>query len=339
MRFWKFLQYNNAVPIALTVLVLGGGSAFAATDPAAVYSAQQQVVSIDNTYIANKDLSTYSPQAQITGVTEDTDNYYVAYDFSTIDLVNSTWQDTTKQLTLKVSKDSLAGTDLGLYVAEQLKQNVDAEVERLKNTQEIEKKNVTQKVVATVYGGLIGKMLSASTETIPGYTPVIAPVLPSLASDATTTDANAAAAALTLASTTSNSSQQQPLTQEQIQLLIQQQVNLLLAQNAASSTPSVTTNNPPPPSGGGTTPPPADTATTTPTQTATTTSSTTATTTAPTTTASTTTPPSTPPTTTASSTPTTTPDPTPTPEPDPTPAPTETTPAPTPTTDASSTTP
>ena len=243
MRFWKFLQYNNAVPVVLSVLILGGGSAFAATDPAAVYSAQQQVVSIDNTYIANKDLSAYSPQAQITAVTEDTDNYYVAYDFTTIDLVNSTWQDTTKQRSLKVSKVALGNNDLGLYVAEQLKENVAAELVRLKDTQQIEKKSVTQKVVATVYGGLIGKMLDSSTETLPGYTPVIAPTPPSLASDASTT-AQVASVAVVVP-TPSVDTSQTTMTQDQITQLVQQQVNALLAQYNTGSRSGDTTVPPP----------------------------------------------------------------------------------------------
>ena len=38
MSFVKFLSYNNAVPIALTLIMVGGASAFAATDPQAIYS-------------------------------------------------------------------------------------------------------------------------------------------------------------------------------------------------------------------------------------------------------------------------------------------------------------
>ena len=257
MHVWKFLQYNNAVPVALSILILGGGSAFAATDPAAVYSAQQQVVSIDNTYIANKDLSVYSPQAQITAVTEDTDTYYVAYDFTTIDLVNSTWQDTTKQRSLKVSKAMLGNNDLGLYVAEQLKENVAAELVRLKDTQEIEKKSVTQKVVATVYGGLIGKMLDSSTETLPGYTPVIAPTPPSLASDASST-AQVASVVVAVPTPSANTSQA-TMTQDQITQLVQQQVNELLAQhNIGPASPGTNTSPTPVPDP---TPPPTPTPT------------------------------------------------------------------------------
>jgi len=82
----NFIKYNNLVPITLGVIFLGSGAAFAASDPQAIYNAQQEVVSVDNTYIVGKDLSAYTPRVQITGVTEDGDNYYVSYVIATIDL-------------------------------------------------------------------------------------------------------------------------------------------------------------------------------------------------------------------------------------------------------------
>ena len=170
----KFLQYNNAVPIAVSLVLLGAGGAFAATDPGAIYSSSQQVVSIDNTYIVNKDLSTYSPQVQIISVSEDSTNYYVNYNFYTIDLKNGVWQDVTKNEIMNVSKADLGQyRDLGLYVTDQLKQITDRELSYLKQVQAIEQKNVTQKVVATQYGGLVGKFLNTTTEEIPGYTPIV----------------------------------------------------------------------------------------------------------------------------------------------------------------------
>ncbi len=175
-QFSKFIQYHNAVPIALGIMVLGAGATFAATNPQAIYSTQEQVVSIDNTYIVNKDFSAYTPRAEITGVTEDADYYYVAYKFYTIDLQDSVWQDVVKDETMNVSKADLgAYRDLGVYVTGQLKQNIDREIQRLTETQAIERKNVSQKVVATTYSGLVGKFLDATTETLPGYTPVVLP--------------------------------------------------------------------------------------------------------------------------------------------------------------------
>ena len=175
-----FFKYNNLVPITLGVVFLGAGAAAAATPEgrdaaaAAVLSQEQTVLSIDNTYIANKDLSAYAPRAQILGVTEDEDTYYVSYVIATIDLQDYVWKDVQKSEVMKVSKPDLGPyRDLGVYVTQQLKQILDRELAYLKDVQEKERKQVSQAVVATTYGGLIGQFLDTNMETLPGYTPVV----------------------------------------------------------------------------------------------------------------------------------------------------------------------
>lgn len=178
-RLFHFLQYHNAVPIALGIVVLGAGGVFAATNPEAIYSAEQTVLSVDNTYLANKELSNWTPTVRITEVTEDTENYYVAYDFTTIGLEDYVWKDVTKKETMTVSKPDLGPyRDLGLYVMAQLKQVVDREIAFLKEVQEIEKRSVSQKMVATAYSGLVGALLNDTTEVVPGYVPVVTPPEP-----------------------------------------------------------------------------------------------------------------------------------------------------------------
>jgi len=185
MNIKKFLVYNNTVPIVFGVLFLSSGLVFAANEEArefvadSVYQAEQAVLSIDNTYIANKNLAGYSPKVNISNVTEDTDFYYVAYTFTTIALVDHVWQDTAEQRTMEVDKNVLADyVDLGVYVTEQLKQLVDREIAYLKEVQDIEKKQVTNKVVATAYSGLVGQFIDESTEQLPGYSPlVVAPIV------------------------------------------------------------------------------------------------------------------------------------------------------------------
>ena len=186
--FLHFLQYNNAVPIALAVVFLGAGGVFAATNPETLYRSESTAISIDNTYIAGKDLSSYTPQLRIMGVTEDAEIYYVSYELSTIDIVDAIWQDVVKKDVLKVHKSVLGEYgDLGLYATEQFKQIVDREASYLREVQEIEKKNVTQKVVATAYAGLVGALLDTTTETIPGYVPVVLPPEPEVPMSGTTT--------------------------------------------------------------------------------------------------------------------------------------------------------
>ena len=177
-----FFKYNNLVPIPLGVVFLGAGAAAAATPEvrdaaaAAVLSQEQTVLSIDNTYIANKDLSAYAPRAQILGVTEDEDNYYVSYVIATIDLQDYVWKDVQKSEVMKVSKSDLGPyRDLGVYVTQQLKQILDRELAYLRQVQEKERKQVSQAVVATTYGGLIGQFLDTNMETLPGYEPVVKP--------------------------------------------------------------------------------------------------------------------------------------------------------------------
>ncbi len=175
----NFFQYHNAVPIAVSFALLGAGGVFAATNPEAIFSAEQAVLSADNTYIANKDLSSYTPRIEIRAVTEDDDNYYVAYKFFTIDVDEYVWKDVEKDNILTVAKSVLAPyTDLGVYATKQFKQLIDHELERLKETQEIERRHVSHKVVATAYGGLIGAFLDDTTEEIAGYTPVVVPPVP-----------------------------------------------------------------------------------------------------------------------------------------------------------------
>jgi len=178
MSVLRFIKYNNALPIALSFLLLSFGGAFAASPEVrdAVYGVQERVVSIDNTYISSKDLTSYTPRVQITGVTEDEQNYYVHYAFTTIGLRDAVWQDLNEDKIMEVSKNAIKGRDLGLYVTEQLKQNIDRELSRLREVQEIERRNISSKIVATQYSGLIGKLLDDTTEELPGYVPVVVPV-------------------------------------------------------------------------------------------------------------------------------------------------------------------
>lgn len=172
----NFLAYNNAVPIALGIVFLGAGGALAASPAVqqSVYNVSQTVQSIDNTRIVNADIDVLPFTLQVAGVTEDSDNYYLAYTLSTIRLVEDVWQDVNEQKVLTVPKSGLRGEDLGLYASRQLAEVRDAERARLKETQAIEKKNgETLKVVATAYGGLVGQMFDPTSETFPGYAPVI----------------------------------------------------------------------------------------------------------------------------------------------------------------------
>jgi hypothetical protein len=204
-RVLDFIRYNNALPIALFVLFLGAGGALAASPDLRgdVYTAQSDTVSVDNSYIVNANLDAYTPGIQITNVTEDGDNYYVAYTLQTIDLSDGVWQSVSMPKTLTVAKGALGSRDLGIYVTGQLSEVSGTELTRLRETQTFEKnKGITQKVVATTYSGLIGKFIDPKEETLPGYTPVIP--------DASAQTSSGGSASETPASTDSSSGDSTP---------------------------------------------------------------------------------------------------------------------------------
>ena len=175
-RLFEFFAYNNAIPIAFGILFLGAAGAAAATPEIrdVVIGVSEVTQSIDNSRIVNIDIESYSFAVQITDVREDDDSYYVTYTLQTIDLVDSVWQDILRERELVVSKDALGGKDLGLYATGEIAEVRDAEKRRLTETQTYEREiGTSQKVVATVYNGLVGQFLSPTEATLPNYEPVI----------------------------------------------------------------------------------------------------------------------------------------------------------------------
>lgn len=177
-KFVRFLSYHNAVPISISLVLLTTGAAFAASPEmqGAVISSHSAVVTEDNTYIANKDLASFTPRTEIIKITEDEEYYYVNYKLYTIDIVDYVWQDVVKERTHQVSKMYLEGRDLGAQMTKEFGDLIYHESVYLEDVQKMARQEVTQKTVATVYSGLIGKMLDETTEVFPGYVPVIAPL-------------------------------------------------------------------------------------------------------------------------------------------------------------------
>ncbi len=257
---WNFLKFNNAVPIGLFLLFGMGTAAFAATPAAqqAIYDTQEEVVSVDNSYIVNADIANFDFKLQITSITSDATTYYIAYSYSIIDLVDYVWKPVTVTDTLKYSKLEMQGQDLGLAVSRQLSQLISSKKSYLLSVQTHEKANgQTQKVVATEYSGLVGKFLDPSEQSFPGYVPVVdeaasaSSSLQQLAALglAQGEAANAAAAAHNAITPAASST---PPTEAEIQALIQQRVNDMLAQQqladeaAAQAAAAAAANNPPP---------------------------------------------------------------------------------------------
>lgn len=168
-----FIKYNNTVPIVLGLIFLSTTATFAATPAAreAVYNAEQSVRSVDNSFIIAVNLDDYPFAMRITSITEDDDYYYLLYDFETIDIHEYVWQTITVQKELRISKALLGSGDFEEYVESELAQVRFWELKRLKETQAYEKRlGSSQKTVATVYSGIIGRFMSPTEEKIPQYT-------------------------------------------------------------------------------------------------------------------------------------------------------------------------
>lgn len=176
-----FLKYHNLVPIVLGMVSIVAVSALAASPQVreAFISSQDIPRSIDNSGIIAANLENFDFGLKITGITEDTDNYYIVYTYQTIYIQDYVWQPIQKEKTITVSKAALGDKDLGLYAAEELGEVIDSELSYLKEVQTIEKeKGLTQKIVTTQYAGLIGRFLSPEEKVFEGYQPVVQEGLP-----------------------------------------------------------------------------------------------------------------------------------------------------------------
>jgi len=239
-KVWDFIQFNNAVPIGLFLLFGGAGVSLAASPEVqqAVYSSADTVQQVDNTYIVSADLANRDFALHITNVTEDADNYYVSYSYNTIDVVDYVWQEVAVNKSFQVSKKEILGQDLGLYVAKQLGQEISQQLSYLGEVQAKERaKGATAKVVATTYSGLIGKMLSPTEKTFPGYVPVVAEAPVDSSAD------QSAAVGLAGSGKTFVALPPSP-SQDDIQALVNAAVQAALAQQAASSTAATPLSNP-----------------------------------------------------------------------------------------------
>src|SRR3989344_3221645 len=159
-----FIKYHNAFTLIFVMVFLGFGISYAASPAVrdSVYSSKETVVSVDNGLIVSAGLDDFNFNLRINSITEDETNYYAAYSYQTLIIEDDVWQNQLVEKTFKVNKESLSGKDLGLYVAQELGENVDAERYYLKRVQKLEKeKGESRKVVAVEYTGLIGKLLNS----------------------------------------------------------------------------------------------------------------------------------------------------------------------------------
>jgi len=159
----NFIKYHNLFTLMIVVVLVGGGSAFAANPQLreavedTLVGKTETLVLIDNTTLLNTDFNTFNPELVIKEVTEDVEAYYILYTFNTYAVTDGAWKRVEKEGTLKVNKDTLNNENLQTYVEEELGEVARAEIAFLKEVKEAEQeKGEVQKTTIIAYTGLLG---------------------------------------------------------------------------------------------------------------------------------------------------------------------------------------
>lgn len=171
----NFIKYNNAFTLIIFLILFSTAGAFANEKVRDTVIGQTIVkrAGVDNTQIITADLKNFDMGLKINGVKEDVQFYYVNFDYNAIDVKDGVWQTIKKEKNMSVSKTRLGNMDLGLYLAEELKQLTDQEMAYMKEVQNIEKNKGLKKQTESVeYTGLKGLVFNNETRELTGYKPV-----------------------------------------------------------------------------------------------------------------------------------------------------------------------
>lgn len=178
MSIVNFVKYNNLIPLSLSLLLLSVSGVFAASptmrDEAAelVYTKDETVLGIDNSYLLDYDLDYFQPTALVTKVEEDEGAYYVSYEFRTVGVKDDIWQDVVREDMLVVPKRFLSSLNLGEHLSKYFDELIQKEEKLLVETKEIETSlGRSARQVATSYGGLVGEFFDPEIRALPGYIP------------------------------------------------------------------------------------------------------------------------------------------------------------------------
>lgn len=108
---------------------------------------------------------------KIEKIEEDDSMYYVTYTYLDLIKASNVWQYQLREKTRKVSKKTKK--DLGLYLAEELKEEYEARIrELIKAKKRAEASGPDTRVEVTEYSGLIGGVLDLTAKVFPNYEPV-----------------------------------------------------------------------------------------------------------------------------------------------------------------------
>lgn len=169
-KFLHFIQYNNATFLILALFLLFGSGVFAQTETGQGLIGQKQskTAGTDNTLLVEADLANFDMKYKIEKIEEDSKYYYVTYTCYDLVRTETAWEyqlnEKMRQVSKKIKKD------LGVYLAEQFKQDEEARLKVLTEEQGKAKEIGAEKRVETVeYTGLVGRMLKTAEAVFPGY--------------------------------------------------------------------------------------------------------------------------------------------------------------------------
>jgi len=164
-KIQEFIRYNNAVPIMVALVVLGGTGVFAAT----TVVNQEPVVEapkIQTQILEEYDLTTLPDEVDIVSINELEEYIEVVYTFTTLSVVDGQWKEIVRQNTLKVrNKDRFTSiSEVQEYINQELFEVVAQDRSVLARAQE----EILQpeKITGFNFGNLVGALALSEPEVV-----------------------------------------------------------------------------------------------------------------------------------------------------------------------------
>ncbi|MCK5062092.1 hypothetical protein KAR28_06130 [Candidatus Parcubacteria bacterium] len=177
----NFIKYNNFAVLILAVIFIASTGVWAQTDAGQEFIGEKQIASVgvDNTLLLEADLDNFDMDFKIEKITKNDKYYFVTYTYLDLAKKDDTWEYILNEKVRKVSKG--IKKDLGFYLAEELREEHEHRVKKLKEEQarasELGGKSTRMEV--SEYSGLIGATLDTLGRVFDGYEPVKIREIPS----------------------------------------------------------------------------------------------------------------------------------------------------------------
>jgi len=179
-KIGHFLQYNNATLLIFAIIFLLGSGVFAQTETGQEIIGKKlsRVENIDNSLLLEADLEHFDMDFKIEKIESDQKYYYVTYTYLDLVKKNQAWEYLLSEKIRKVSKR--IKKDLGVYLGEELGEEEEARIKKLKEEKEKASLDGPQKrIEVEEYSGLIGKTLKLGEKVFKNYEAIKVKELPS----------------------------------------------------------------------------------------------------------------------------------------------------------------